>query len=87
MHVCVPAATLPFPCPSLVSSCSARLSVCLSVCLSARVPKGLEDVSKYPALFAELIRRGYSDDEVVKVARLNLIRVFQDVEEVRMELV
>ncbi|CAI8014227.1 Dipeptidase 1 [Geodia barretti] len=46
-----------------------------------RVPYGLEDVSKYPALFAELLRRGYSDSDVAKVARLNIIRVFQEAEE------
>ncbi|XP_064398418.1 dipeptidase 1-like [Halichondria panicea] len=46
-------------------------------------PKGLEDVSKYPYLFAELIRRGYTDDEIKKIARKNLIRVLQDVEKVR----
>ncbi len=45
------------------------------------VPVGLEDVSKYPALFAELLSRGYSDDDLQKVARLNLIRVFSTVEE------
>ena len=51
-----------------------------SVCCS--VPKGLEDVSKYPYLFAELIRRGYTDEEVKQVAGLNLISVFQQVEQV-----
>ena len=44
---------------------------------------GLEDVSKFPNLFAELIRRGYSDEDVEKVARLNFIRVLQAVERVR----
>ena len=44
------------------------------------MPVGLEDVSKYPALFAELIQRGYSDDDVEKVARLNIIRVLKAVE-------
>ena len=42
-----------------------------------RVPKGLEDVSKYPNLFAELIRREFSDDDVKKISRLNLIRVLE----------
>lgn len=50
--------------------------------LSCSVPVGLEDVSKYPSLFAELIERGYSDEDVWKIARLNLIRVFKDVERV-----
>ncbi len=45
-------------------------------------PKGLEDVSKYPFLFAELIRRGYTDDDVEKIARKNFMRVFQAVEKV-----
>lgn len=31
------------------------------------VPEGLEDVSKFPNLTAELIRRGYKDDEIIKV--------------------
>ena len=46
------------------------------------VPKGLEDVSKYPALFAELLKRGYSESDVAKIARKNIIRVFKAVEKV-----
>ena len=46
------------------------------------VTHGLEDVSKYPMLFAELIRRGYSDSDVIKISRSNLIRVFKAVEKV-----
>ena len=51
-----------------------------------RVSKGLEDVSKYPNLFAELIRRGFSDEDVKKISRLNLIRVLQAVEKVSSEM-
>jgi membrane dipeptidase len=40
----------------------------------------LEDVSKYPVLFAELKRRGYSDEELGKIAGRNLLRVFREVE-------
>jgi len=43
-------------------------------------PVGLEDVSKFVDLVAELIRRGYSDDDVKKVVGLNLLRVFREVE-------
>ncbi len=43
-------------------------------------PVGLEDVSTYPALLAELLRRGYSEDEVKKVAGLNLLRVMRQAE-------
>ena len=34
-----------------------------------RVPRGLEDVSKFPSLFAELIHRGYSDSDISKISR------------------
>lgn len=54
----------------------------LSLLHYCSVPVGLEDVSKYPYLFAELIRRGYSDEEVKQVAGMNLISVFQKVEQV-----
>ncbi|NOS68804.1 MAG: membrane dipeptidase [Verrucomicrobia bacterium] len=43
-------------------------------------PEGLEDVSKYPALLAELLRRGYSKDDVKKVAGQNVLRVMRAVE-------
>ncbi|ELU02032.1 hypothetical protein CAPTEDRAFT_91792 [Capitella teleta] len=46
------------------------------------LPEGLADVSTYPELFAELVRRGWSDDEMEKLAGLNLIRVFKEVEDV-----
>jgi membrane dipeptidase len=43
-------------------------------------PAGLEDVSKYPELIAELVRRGYSDSELEKITRKNILRVMRDVE-------
>jgi membrane dipeptidase len=43
------------------------------------VPKGLEDVSKMPALTAELIRRGYSDDDIRKIMGGNFLRVMRAV--------
>jgi membrane dipeptidase len=43
-------------------------------------PIGLEDVSKFPALFAELIRRGWSDADLRKLAGENLIRVLRQAE-------
>jgi membrane dipeptidase len=43
-------------------------------------PVGLEDVSTYPALFVELLKRGYGDDEVRKIAGLNVLRVMRAVE-------
>jgi membrane dipeptidase len=50
------------------------------------VPAGLEDVSKYPALVAELLRRGYQDDDVKKILGENILRVMRDVEKVSKRL-
>lgn len=44
------------------------------------LPEGLEDVSSYPGLLVELARRGYSRDDLAKVAGLNLLRVLADAE-------
>ncbi len=43
-------------------------------------PEGLEDVSTYPALLAELLRRGYSREDIKKVAGANILRVMRGVE-------
>jgi membrane dipeptidase len=43
-------------------------------------PIGLEDVSTFPALFAELIRRGWSDADLKKLAGGNLLRVLRTAE-------
>jgi len=44
--------------------------------------EGLEDVSKYPDLLAEMLRRGYSTGDLEKLAGGNLLRVFAEVETV-----
>ncbi|MDB6123368.1 MAG: rane dipeptidase [Pedosphaera sp.] len=49
-------------------------------------PEGLEDVSCYPALLAELMRRGYSKEDIKKVAGLNLLRVMHQAEAVAAKL-
>lgn len=43
-------------------------------------PAGLEDVSRYPYLFAELIRRGWSDADLKKVAGGNVLRALRGAE-------
>ncbi|KAF4523155.1 hypothetical protein B566_EDAN002411 [Ephemera danica] len=49
-----------------------------------RVPTGLEDVSRYPYLLAELGRtRGWTIPQLEKLAGRNLLRVFRQVEKVR----
>lgn len=45
-------------------------------------PQGLEGVDKYPALLAELMRRGWSDADIAKFAGENLLRVLAAVEAV-----
>uniref|UniRef100_A0A8C4MZW8 Dipeptidase 1 n=1 Tax=Equus asinus asinus TaxID=83772 RepID=A0A8C4MZW8_EQUAS len=48
---------------------------------SGRFPQGLEDVSTYPVLIEELLRRGWSEEELQGVLRGNLLRVFRQVEQ------
>src|SRR5207245_11216725 len=50
------------------------------------VPVGLEDVSKFPDLIAELLRRGWTEQDVRKVAGLNALRVLRDAERVAGEM-
>ncbi|WP_395615550.1 dipeptidase [Sphingorhabdus sp.] len=44
------------------------------------LPVGLENVSTYPALFAELVRRGYAKADLAKIAQGNVLRVMRGVE-------
>jgi membrane dipeptidase len=48
--------------------------------------QGLSDVSMYPNLIAELLRRGYSDADVTKIMGQNLLRVMREVEKVSKRL-
>jgi membrane dipeptidase len=52
---------------------------------ATKLPVGLEDVSKFPALTVELLKRGYSDEEIKKILRLNVIRVMREAERVSKE--
>ena len=45
-------------------------------------PPGMTSVSGYPLLFAELIRRGWSDENLAKLAGGNLLRVLRQAEAV-----
>ena len=49
-------------------------------------PMGLDGVDKYPALFAELARRGWTDDELADLAGRNLLRVMREAEQVSARL-
>ena len=46
------------------------------------LPTGLKDVSTYPNLFAELLERGYTENEIEKIASGNVFRVWNKVNEV-----
>lgn len=55
------------------------------VTLANSFPEGLEDVSKYPSLIEELLRRGWKETELKGVLRENFLRVFREVENVRLK--
>src|SRR5262249_2483800 len=48
--------------------------------------KELDDVSKYPALTAELLKRGYSDGDIRKILGENVLRAFREAEKVSKRL-
>jgi membrane dipeptidase len=50
------------------------------------VPAGLENVSTYPALTAELLRRGWPDEDVRKALGVNMLRVMRQAEDVAARL-
>jgi len=50
------------------------------------MPEGLENCSRFPYLFVELLRRGYSDEDVLKIAGRNLLRAMRQMEGISAEL-
>jgi membrane dipeptidase len=49
-------------------------------------PRGMEDVSKIPALVVELARRGYSEEGLEKILGGNVLRVMRQVEQVARQM-
>jgi membrane dipeptidase len=49
-------------------------------------PVGLEGVDRYPALLEELMRRGWSDSDIAKLAGENLLRTLAAAEQVSLRL-
>ena len=49
-------------------------------------PVGLENVSRFPHLFAELVRRGFSERDLEKMSSANVLRVLRRVEAVSRRL-
>jgi microsomal dipeptidase-like Zn-dependent dipeptidase len=54
--------------------------------LANSAPKGMEDVSKIPALVRELARRGYSEEDLEKILGGNVLRVMRQVEQVARQM-
>jgi membrane dipeptidase len=50
------------------------------------VPEGLEDVSTYPRITQELLRRGYKKEDIQKILGGNILRVLRQAEEVAKKL-
>ncbi len=50
------------------------------------LPTGLKDVSYYPNLIYELLKKGYSEEDVRKICGENLLRVWSQVEKTAKEL-
>ena len=44
------------------------------------LPEGLKDVSQYPNLIYELLKAGYSDNDIKKICSENILRVWSEVE-------
>ncbi len=50
------------------------------------LPRGLEDVSCYPNLIAELLKKGYTERDIGKICSQNFLRVWSEVERIGAEL-
>ena len=50
------------------------------------MPRGLDDVSMYPNLIFELLKRGYSDEDIKKICSKNFLRVWDEINNVGIEL-
>ena len=50
------------------------------------MPRGLDDVSMYPNLIFELLKRGYSDEDIEKICSKNFLRVWDEINKVGIEL-
>jgi membrane dipeptidase len=50
------------------------------------MPEGLQDVSRYPTLFEELAGRGYADEDLMKIAGRNVLRIMREAERTAVRL-
>lgn len=49
------------------------------------LPEGLKDVSQYPNLIYELLKAGYSEEDIEKICSINILRVWSEVEKIAEE--
>ena len=54
--------------------------------VGGKLPKGLEDVSCYPNLIHELLKKGYTEEDIKKICSDNFLRAWSAVEETALEL-
>jgi membrane dipeptidase len=47
----------------------------------SELPEGIEDVSSFPRIIYELLKKGYSEQEIEKICSANLLRVWKEVED------
>ncbi|KAA0202775.1 hypothetical protein HAZT_HAZT008110 [Hyalella azteca] len=76
LAIALPLSTQPQPATRAIDR------VLLDTPLIDGTPRGLEDVSKYPALLEELLHEGWTEPDVAKVAGGNFLRVMREVEKV-----
>ena len=50
------------------------------------LPEGLKDVSEYPNLIFELMKRGYSEEDIEKICYKNVFRVWSEVSQIAADL-
>ena len=50
------------------------------------LPTGLKDVSQYPNLIYELLKRGYTEEDIEKICYKNVFRVWSEVEKIAKEI-
>jgi len=54
--------------------------------VGGKLPVGLKDVSCYPNLIYELLKKGYTEADIKKICSDNFLRVWSDVEKAALKL-
>jgi len=54
--------------------------------VGGKLPNGLKDVSCYPNLIFELMKNGYTEEDIKKICSDNFLRAWSDAERTALEL-